>query len=122
MAPDLSPAQEATIVPLSTLAETEAATYAAWFRALGDPTRIRILYLLAQSPEAVCFCDIADQFPLGQSTISHHVKVLRDANLVNTERRGTFMHYQVNQVSVAALPEAMRHILQGSAGNQDASI
>jgi ArsR family transcriptional regulator len=113
---DLPNATIETVAPRSTLDEGEAATYAAWFRALGDPTRIRILHLLAQSPEPVCFCDIADQFPLGQSTISHHVKVLRGASLINTERRGTFMHYHVNQECVAQLPEAMRRILQGEGG------
>jgi ArsR family transcriptional regulator len=114
--PDLSTATEATPISLDTLSEAEAARYAVWFRALADPTRIRILHLLAQSPEPVCFCDIADQFPLGQSTMSHHVKVLRDASLVDTERRGTFMHYQVKQVSIAELAEAVRRILHESTG------
>lgn len=91
--------------------EPDAETYAAWFKALADPTRIRILNLLAQSSEPVCVCDITDQFPLGQPTISHHLKVLRDVRFVIAERRGTFMHYQVNQACLAELPEAARRIL-----------
>jgi DNA-binding transcriptional ArsR family regulator len=94
-----------------TVSEADAAEYAAWFKALADPTRIRILNLLAQSSEAVCVCDITDQFPLGQPTISHHLKVLRDVRFVIAERRGTFMHYQVNQACLAELPEAARRIL-----------
>jgi DNA-binding transcriptional ArsR family regulator len=94
-----------------TVSEADASEYAAWFKALADPTRIRILNLLAQSSEPVCVCDITDQFPLGQPTISHHLKVLRDVRFVIAERRGTFMHYQVNQACLAELPEAARRIL-----------
>lgn len=94
-----------------TISEADAAEYAGWFKALADPTRIRILNLLAQSSEPVCVCDITDQFPLGQPTISHHLKVLRDVRFVIAERRGTFMHYQVNQACLAELPEAARRIL-----------
>ena len=94
-----------------TIEHSEAETYAAWFKALADPTRIRILNLLAQSSDPVCVCDITDQFPLGQPTISHHLKVLRDVRFVVAERRGTFMHYQVNQACLAELPEAARRIL-----------
>lgn len=93
------------------ISETDATKYAAWFKALADPTRIRILNMLAQSSEPVCVCDITDQFPLGQPTISHHLRVLRDVRFVVAERRGTFMHYQVNQACLAELPEAARRIL-----------
>jgi DNA-binding transcriptional ArsR family regulator len=94
-----------------TVDETEAETYAAWFKALADPTRIRILNLLAASEDAVCVCDITDHFPLGQPTISHHLKVLRDVRFVVAERRGTFMHYRVNRACLEAFPEAARRIL-----------
>jgi DNA-binding transcriptional ArsR family regulator len=94
-----------------TVEETEAETYAAWFKALADPTRIRILNLLAHSEEPVCVCDIVDHFPLGQPTISHHLKVLRDVRFVVAERRGTFMHYRVNQNCLAEFPDAARRIL-----------
>ena len=94
-----------------TVAETEAETYARWFKALADPTRIRILNLLANSAEPVCVCDITDRFPLGQPTISHHLKVLRDVRFVEAERRGTFMHYRVNRARLAEFPEAARRIL-----------
>lgn len=94
-----------------TVGEAEAEIYAAWFKALADPTRIRILNLLARSAEPVCVCDIVDRFRLGQSTISHHLKVLRDARFVVAERRGTFMHYRVNRACLAAFPAAARRIL-----------
>ena len=94
-----------------TVEEAEAETYASWFKALADPTRIRILNLLASSEEPVCVCDITDHFPLGQPTISHHLKVLRDVRFVVAERRGTFMHYQINRACLAEFPEAARRIL-----------
>jgi DNA-binding transcriptional ArsR family regulator len=93
------------------VSEMEAVEYAAWFKALADPTRIRILNLLAASDEPVCVCDIVDHFPLGQPTISHHLKVLRDVRFVVAERRGTFMHYRVNTDCLAEFPEAARRIL-----------
>ena len=96
---------------MSTVGEAEAAAYAAWFKALADPTRIRILNLLATSEEPVCVCDIVDHFPLGQPTISHHLKVLREVRFVIAERRGTFMHYHVNRACLAEFPEAARRIL-----------
>jgi DNA-binding transcriptional ArsR family regulator len=94
-----------------TVEQAEAETYAGWFKALADPTRIRILNLLAQSAEPVCVCDIVDHFPLGQPAISHHLKVLRDVRFVVAERRGTFMHYRVNHACFAEFPEAARRIL-----------
>src|SRR5829696_869503 len=109
--PALDPAPCCTPPGTPSVSEPEAETYAAWFKALADPTRIRILNLLAASDEPVCVCDITDHFPLGQPTISHHLKVLRDVRFVMAERRGTFMHYRVNHACLAALPEAARRIL-----------
>lgn len=96
-----------------TISAAQAETYAGWFKALADPTRIRILNMLAQSAEPVCVCDLTDRFPLGQPTISHHLRVLRDARFVLAERRGTYVYYRVNGACLAELPEAARQILNG---------
>ena len=93
------------------VSDAQAESYAGWFKALADPTRIRILNLLAHSDDPVCVCDITDQFPLGQPTISHHLKVLRDVRFVIAERRGTYMYYQVNRACLAEFPDAARQIL-----------
>lgn len=93
------------------ITEAEAEEYAGWMRALADPTRIRILNLLAQTGEPVCVCEFVDRFPLGQSTISHHLKILRDVRFVFAERRGTFMYYQLNHACIGAFPEAVRRIV-----------
>lgn len=62
-------------------------------KALADPTRLRLLDLLAQQPEPICVCDLTPQFPQNQPTISHHLKLLRDAGLVETEKRGIWSYY-----------------------------
>jgi ArsR family transcriptional regulator len=93
------------------LSVAQAEEYAEWFKALADPTRIRILNLLARNSDPVCVCDIVDQFPLGQPTISHHLKILRETCFVTTERRGTFIYYAINRACLSAFPEAARLIM-----------
>lgn len=92
----------------------DAAVYAAWFKALADPTRIRILHQLARAGEPVCVCDITDHFSLGQPTISHHLKILRDARFVLSERRGTYAYYTVNRACLGEFPEAVRRIMNAA--------
>ena len=96
---------------IDAISAEEADAYAQALRALADPTRIRMLSLLARRQEAVCVCEFVDWLPLGQSTISHHLKILRDARFVTTERRGTFMYYQLNPSSTAILPTAIQRTL-----------
>jgi ArsR family transcriptional regulator len=93
------------------LDKARAREYAGWFRALGDPTRIQILNLLAANGNPVCVCDIVKHFPVGQPTISHHLKILRGARFVLSERRGTFMYYRVNRNCLGEFPRAARLIM-----------
>ena len=65
--------------------------------ALADSTRLQIVAMLAGLDEPLCVCDIVSQFQLGQPTISHHLKVLRDARLVNWEKRGLWVYYSLNR-------------------------
>ena len=71
-----------------------AADLAATFKALADPTRVAIVNRLA-ALEAVCVCDLTDAFHLSQPTISHHLRVLREAGLVEADRRGTWAYYRL---------------------------
>lgn len=98
-------------VAAPSLSTAQAEEYAEWFKALADPTRVRILNLLARNAEPVCVCDIVDQFPLGQPTISHHLRILRDTCFVRTERRGTFIYYSINRDCLSEFPEAARRIM-----------
>jgi ArsR family transcriptional regulator, arsenate/arsenite/antimonite-responsive transcriptional repressor len=66
------------------------------FKAIGDPVRLRLLSLIAghEGSEA-CVCDISGSFDVSQPTISHHLKVLREAGLLTSERRGTWVYYRI---------------------------
>lgn len=94
-----------------TLSDEQAREYAEWFKVLADPTRLRILNLLSQNTEPLCVCDIVDRFDLGQPTISHHLKILRDSCFVKTERRANFIYYSLNRECIPALPQAARLIM-----------
>jgi ArsR family transcriptional regulator len=65
--------------------------------ALADPTRLGIVTMLSGLDEPLCVCDITSQFQLGQPTISHHLRILREANLVTTEKRGLWVYYSINR-------------------------
>ncbi len=73
----------------------DLSTECALFHALADPARLRILATLARAEAEVCVCDLTAGFDLNQSTISHHLKILKDAALVNGERRGTWGFYRL---------------------------
>ncbi|MEZ5093385.1 ArsR/SmtB family transcription factor [Nocardioides sp.] len=66
------------------------------FKALGDPVRLRLVSLIAshEGGEA-CVCDLNDAFDLSQPTISHHLKVLHEAGLLDRSKRGVWVHYRV---------------------------
>lgn len=72
-------------------------------RAVADPVRLRMLDLLVQQPEPLCVCDVTAQFAQGQPTISHHLKLLRDAGLVETEKRGIWSYYWATDAGKAVL-------------------
>ncbi|MFD7991761.1 ArsR/SmtB family transcription factor [Streptomyces mexicanus] len=76
------------------LDEDQAVELAKVFKALGDPVRLRLLSLIAsRAGGEVCVCDLTPAFDLSQPTISHHLKLLRQAGLVDCERRGTWVYY-----------------------------
>lgn len=62
-------------------------------KALADPTRLRMLDLLAQQTEPLCVCEITAEFHLHQPTISHHIRILRQAGLIAGEKRGVWSYY-----------------------------
>jgi ArsR family transcriptional regulator len=77
------------------LGEDEAAELAKVFKALADPVRLRLLNLIASQPGGeACVCDLTGPFALTAPTISHHLKVLRQAGLIEGERRGTWVYYR----------------------------
>jgi ArsR family transcriptional regulator len=87
-----------------TMSPEEAQDVAAAFKALADPTRVAIVNRLSAAPEC-CVCDLTDAFELSQPTISHHLRVLRDAGLVESTPRGTWAYYRL-------VPEAVERLRQ----------
>ncbi|HHU11362.1 MAG TPA: helix-turn-helix transcriptional regulator [Intrasporangiaceae bacterium] len=80
----------------------DAERLAPLFKALGDPVRLRMASMIAAAPE-LCVCEIAPEFDLSSATISHHLKTLREAGLVDSERRGTYVYYWIRPEALAAL-------------------
>ncbi|MET9227790.1 metalloregulator ArsR/SmtB family transcription factor [Lentzea sp. NPDC003310] len=77
------------------LAKEQAEEMASVFKALGDPVRLRLFSMIASGPSGeVCVCDLTPAFDLSQPTISHHLKLLKQAGLVDSERRGTWVYYR----------------------------
>jgi ArsR family transcriptional regulator len=84
-------------------AET-AAVLAPAFKALGDPVRLQLMSMIASAPDGeICVCDLTPAFELSGPTISHHLKTLREAGLVDSDRRGTWVYYR-------ARPAIMRQL------------
>jgi len=81
----------------------EAARLAEVAKALGDPIRVQLVDVLRRHAGRVCVCELVPLFDLSQPTVSHHLKVLRDAGLVGSERRGLWAFYYVN-------PEALEEL------------
>ncbi|MGA7050800.1 MAG: metalloregulator ArsR/SmtB family transcription factor [Mycobacterium sp.] len=81
---------------VAALGEPQAVELATMFKALGDPVRLRLLSLIATHPGGqACVCEISGTFDVSQPTISHHLKLLRSAGLLDCERRGTWVYYWV---------------------------
>lgn len=80
----------------SPLDEERSQALAKVFKALGDPVRLRLLSMIAsRAGGEVCVCDLTPAFDLSQPTISHHLKLLKQAGLIDSERRGTWVYYRL---------------------------
>lgn len=92
-------------MPLPASAAEELAT---GFRALADPIRLRLLSLIASHEGGeVCVCELTPAFAVTGPTISHHLRVLREAGLIAGERRGTWVYYRVVPPALAALSRVL---------------
>jgi ArsR family transcriptional regulator, arsenate/arsenite/antimonite-responsive transcriptional repressor len=95
----------ACCAPLSapTVSDDEAEATAELFRALGDPARVRIVNLLATRSEPVCACELNEPLGLSQPTVSHHLKKLTDAGLLEREQRGKWAFFSLKRDAVEKL-------------------
>jgi ArsR family transcriptional regulator, arsenate/arsenite/antimonite-responsive transcriptional repressor len=96
----------ATPVALEPLPAAARDALVAVLRALGEPMRLEIYRLIAAQDAPLCVCDVVERFPLQQPTISHHLRVLREAELVTVSRRGKWAYYSPNPRGLALLQEA----------------
>ena len=89
------------------MTKPETSRLADRLKALGDPTRLGIMDLLVQQEEPLCVCDITPRFSRNQPTISHHLRLLREAGLIETEKQGIWSYYCVTDLGrrcLAAVP------------------
>ena len=100
--------------PLTMAAATDMA---AKFKALSDPVRLQLLSLVASHGGGeACVCDIASGVGVSQPTVSHHLKVLRDAGLLTSQRRASWVYYAVVPETLAALSALLRTGVATSVG------
>jgi ArsR family transcriptional regulator len=94
----------ACCVPLGreVMSEAQAEYAVGLLKALADPIRLRLMSMIAAGDET-CVCDLTAPFDVSQPTISHHLKVLRDAGLVDSERRGTWVWYRARREAIDAV-------------------
>ena len=102
-------ASAACCAPLGapSLSDDQAQATARLFKALADPARVRIVNLLAISPDPVCVCEFTDPLGLSQPTVSHHLKKLVQAGLLDREQRGTWAYYSLRPDALAGLAAAL---------------
>ena len=101
------PAGEVCCEPLvhPNISAEQAERIAALAKALADPIRVQLVDVLRKHAGKVCVCELTPLFDVSQPTVSHHLKVLRDAGLVGVERRGLWAYYYVNPESVKELSQ-----------------
>jgi ArsR family transcriptional regulator len=94
---------EACAIPLvrEPINESEAPGLAQVFKALGDPVRLRLVSLIgAHEGGEMCVCELTEAFNLSQPTISHHLKILREAEIIGSQRRGTWVYYRLEPAAL----------------------
>jgi len=88
--------------------EGRAGAMAPMLAALADPVRLRMVSMMLEAPEGTsCGCDLEGPLGLSQPTVSHHLKVLREAGLVEGERRGRWVHYRVVEERLREIGDAL---------------
>ncbi len=85
---------------------------ASLLKAVADPYRLMMLSTMAASEGEVCVCDFTEALPLNQPTVSHHLRILREADLVTCERRGTWVYYRLAADAKARLDDALTSIFR----------
>jgi ArsR family transcriptional regulator, arsenate/arsenite/antimonite-responsive transcriptional repressor len=119
-----APAETAACCPplsVQPLSQAQAEQIAPLLKALADPVRLRLMSLVASHPGSeACVCDLNEAFDLSQPTISHHLKVLHEAGLLDRDKRGVWVYYRARPEALASLgtligsPDAAAYPLPGA--------
>ena len=95
-------------VCVAPLAEADAVTVAEAFKAIADPTRLRLLSMIAScEAREMCVCDMTAPLGLSQPTVSHHLKVLTDAGILSRAKRGTWAYFRIEPDALRVLRDAL---------------
>ncbi|WP_433726638.1 ArsR/SmtB family transcription factor [Nocardia sp. CA-129566] len=114
-----SPSCEVTPLVGKPLSAEAAVEMAAVFKALSDPVRLRLLSAVAShAGQEACVCDVSAGFDVTQPTISHHLKVLREAGLLSSERRGSWVYYRVEPTALHQLSQLLDITAPADAGSR----
>jgi ArsR family transcriptional regulator len=97
--------------PPAAVDATDRTADAGLLKALADPYRLTMLATLARAEDEVCVCDFTAALPLEQPTVSHHLKILRDARLVTCERRGTWVYYRLGADTRDRIDATLRSVI-----------
>ncbi|GAA2636623.1 ArsR/SmtB family transcription factor [Paractinoplanes durhamensis] len=101
---DLGPAPCCTPLAQERIPAPVAGVLAHAFKALGDPIRLQLMSMIASAPGGeICVCDLTPAFTISGTTVSHHLKVLREAGLVDAERRASWVYYRARPVLMRQL-------------------
>jgi ArsR family transcriptional regulator len=85
---------ESCCVP-NTMTDQEAEHFASLFKAISHPVRVKMLDIIHRADSEICVCDVEACFALSQPTISHHLKILRDVGLIESEQRGLWVYHRI---------------------------
>ena len=106
---DVSAAACCSPLAKQTISATDAEVVARTFKALSDPTRVRILSIVAShADQEACVCDLQEPLGLSQPTVSHHLKILMDAGFLTRSKRGTWAYYALVPGSLDAVAGVLR--------------
>ena len=105
--------KNSSTIPSPTISREDASTWAGWFKALGDPTRVLILNLLATAARPMTTGEVVDAMDVGQSTVSHHLQILGETCFVHVERVGNQSWWRINGRCLACFPSAAELISGG---------
>jgi ArsR family transcriptional regulator len=100
---ELTPVACCTPVSAPEIDRDQARSLASVFKALSDPSRVRIVNLLANAGEPICVCELMPQLDLSQATVSFHLRKLRDAGLLDRQQRGTWAYYSLTDDALQRL-------------------